>query len=344
MTSSHRRVASTLALALALGVGAARAQPAPSVQVQTVPLRQQTLADTVLGYGSVAPAADSLRTLSLARPGQVLQLWVSPGQQVRRGAALLAFGTGADARLAYRQAQQAVEFAQRDVARQTTLLEQQLATRAQRAAAQQALADAQARLQQQQRLGAEHERETLVAPFDGLVIAVSAAPGERLGAGAPLLQLAATGAQRVLVGVEPGDARRIRPGMAALVQDLLGDGRSVAGRVTRVFGMIDAQTQLVNVEVALPADGLLPGTRVAVTVTVARQTSWVLPRSAVLRDAQGAYVFQVAQGRARRVAVSTGLEQGGAVAVQGALAAELPVVSLGNYELRDGMAVRGGGE
>jgi len=40
--------------------------------------------------------------------------------------------------------------------------------------------------------------------------------------------------------------------------------------------------------------------------------------------------------------VQTGLEQAGQVAVIGHFNQQLPVVSLGNYELQDGMAVRGG--
>ncbi len=71
----------------------------------------------------------------------------------------------------------------------------------------------------------------------------------------------------------------------------------------------------------------------------------MVPRSAVLRDAKGAYLFQVLQGKARRVDVVAGLEQGGLLAVHAAPGQRLepaqPVVSLGNYELQDGMAVRG---
>jgi hypothetical protein len=69
--------------------------------------------------------------------------------------------------------------------------------------------------------------------------------------------------------------------------------------------------------------------------------AWVVPRSAVLRDAQGDYLFQVRQGHARRVNVQTGLEQGGLIAVRGSFEVNAPVVSLGNYELQDGMVVRG---
>lgn len=332
-----------LAYAIALWLLPAAAQPAPSAQVQTVPLERKTLTDTVLGYGAVAPATDSLRTLSLPRPGQVLQLWVSTGQSVRRGTALLEFGTAADASLAYEQAVQAVAFARGEAERVRALLEQQLATRSQLAATEQALADAQARLRQQQSLGSHNARETLRAPFDGVVVAIPAARGERLAAGAPLLQLAAAGREQVLVGVEPGDARRVRAGQTVAVQDTLGNARVITGRVTQVFGMIDPQTQLVNVQVSIPGDGLLPGTRVTASIAVGQQSAWVVPRLAVLRDAKGAYLFQVAQGRAHRVDVSTGLEQDGLLAVQGPLVPDRPVVGVGNYELHDGMAVRGGG-
>jgi hypothetical protein len=62
----------------------------------------------------------------------------------------------------------------------------------------------------------------------------------------------------------------------------------------------------------------------------------------VLTDARGAYVFQVAAGKARRVDVTPGTESAGLVAISGALDPALPVVVLGNYELQDGMPVREG--
>jgi len=41
--------------------------------------------------------------------------------------------------------------------------------------------------------------------------------------------------------------------------------------------------------------------------------------------------------------VRTGLERDGMVAIDGPFDAQAPVVSLGNYELQDGMRVRTGG-
>jgi len=108
--------------------------------------------------------------------------------------------------------------------------------------------------------------------------------------------------------------------------------------------MINPQTRVVDVLVTVSAGGLMPGTRVHAEIEVARQIAWVVPRSAVLKDANGAYMFQVAQGKARRINVQTGLEHNGMIAVQGTFDTAQAVVSLGNYELRDGMSVREGGQ
>ena len=82
---------------------------------------------------------------------------------------------------------------------------------------------------------------------------------------------------------------------------------------------------------------------VRATITVGQHLAWAVPRAAVLTDTNGAYIFQVAGGTARRVNVTTSGESEGMVAVSGTIDAQLPVVVVGNYELTDGMQVREGG-
>ncbi len=327
-------------LLLALFMTPACAAEAPSVLVQTVSLKQQMLTDSVSGYGVVSPDTGSLQSVSLPRAGQILALRVSAGQVVKKGTPLLEFGTGTDAALLYQQAVTAVRFATSEVARMTQLASQQLATQSQLAAAKKTHADAEAALQAQQKIGAGKAVQTVTAPFDGVVVALQAAQGDRLAAGAPLLQLARAGGQRVLLGVEPEDATRVRPGMAVRVASVFAGNRAVTGRVAQVFGMVNPQTQFVDVLVTLPGGGLLANTRVHADIDVGQSNAWVVPRSAVLRDAQGEYLFQVQAGKAKRINVKTGLEQHGVVAVHGSGLLQAPVVSLGNYELQDGMAVR----
>jgi membrane fusion protein, multidrug efflux system len=329
---------------LLLVTSIAYAADIPSVRVETVAMKQQQMTDTVSGYGIVSPDTHSLETISLPRPGQIVRLLVSPGQTVKKGSPLLQFGTGADAELGYQQARQAVDFANSEVTRIGQLVAQQLATQSQLAAANKALADAEAALRAQEKIGAGRTLEQITAPFNSIVMSVQAAQGDRLAAGAPLLQLARAGGQRVLVGVEPDDAKRVRPGMVVSIAPVFSSESRVSGRVAQVFGMINPQTQMVDVMVNVANDGLMPGTRVRAEIKVAERAAWVVPRSAVLHDADGAYVFQVADGKAHRINVQTGLENNGLIAVQGLFDTGEAVVSLGNYELRDGMAVREGGQ
>ena len=329
---------------LLLVTGMACAAENPVALVKTVAMKQQQLTDTISGYGSVSPDTRNLETVSLPRPGRILSLLVSPGQTVKKGTPLLLFGTGADAELGYQQARQGVDFANSEVTRIRQLVAQQLATQSQLAAANKALADAEASLHAQEKIGAGHALEQIIAPFNSVVMSVQAAQGDRLAAGAALLQLARTGGQRVLVGVEPDDAKRVRPGMAVSIVPVFSGEAKVSGRVAQVFGMINPQTQLVDVLVKVSADRLMPGTRVRAEIDVGGETAWVVPRSAVLQDSDGAYLFQVAQGKARRVNVQTGLEHNGLIAIRGPFDAAQAVVSLGNYELRDGMAVREDGQ
>lgn len=335
-----RRVA--FALVLLLGAAAACAAETPVALVETAPLERLSLADAVSGYGVVSPQARSTTTVSLPRPGRVTTLFVAAGQVVKKGQPLLEFATGADAARGYRQAREAVEFARGEKVRVGQLLAQQLATRSQLAAAEKALADAEAALQAQERIGAGRPLERVGAPFDGVVASLAAAQGDRVAAGAPVLKLARAGGQRLVAGIEPADVRRVRPGMAVKVTPVFEPERAAAGRVAQVFGMLNPQTQFVDVLVTIDGDGLLPGTRARADIELERRELWTVPRSAVLRDARGAYLFQVRGGKARRVDVRTGLERDGVVAVEGPFDPKEPVVSLGNYELEDGMRVRVG--
>ncbi len=311
-----------------------------SVAVQTVMLKQQMLTDTVSGYGVVSNDARNLQSVSLPRAGQVQRMYVNTGQRVRKGAALMAFVTGTDAALAYRQAAIALRFAQAERGRVAQLLSQQLATQSQLGASDKAVADAQVALNAQQEIGSGKVLEQVIAPFDGWVAAVLVMPGDRLAAGAAVVQLARPGSQRVILGIEPEDVGKVRTTMQVHVVSVFDSVHSITGRVVEVFGMINPLTQLVDVEVELPTGGLMVGTRVRAAIRVGQQAAWVVPRSAVLRDVQGSYVFQVQQSHAKRINVQTGLEQGNWVAVTGALLNGAPIVSLGNYELQDGMLVR----
>ncbi|MGH8744698.1 MAG: efflux RND transporter periplasmic adaptor subunit [Burkholderiales bacterium] len=327
------------ALLCMLGAGA-YAKDEPSVLVTTGVIKQQELADVLTGYGTVVPDVGSTVNINLPRPGQVSRLLVSPGQIVKSGVPLLEFNTGAAAALGYQQAASALAFAQEELKRVEEMVSQQLATQSQLAAARKSVTDAEAALQAQRNLGAGISTQQVIAPFDGIVFSIPVAQGDRLAAGASVVQFARLTGMRVQLGIEPADSDRVKPGMPVRLTSVLDSNRTFEAKVDQVHGMVNPQTQLVDVVVRLGGTTLIPGMRVRGEITIARTNTWIVPRSAVLRDSQGAYIFQVKDNRAQRVNVRTGTESDNVVGISGNFDPKLRVVVLGNYELKDGMAVR----
>lgn len=156
------------------------------------------------------------------------------------------------------------------------------------------------------------------------------------------MQLARAGVLRATLGVEPEDIGRVREGMLVDLAPVFGSVKPMRAKVAKVFGIINPQTRLVDVSVQLasPTDGLIPGMQVRGAVQLRSRKGWVVPRSAVLRDVRGAYLFQVQDGQARRVEVNPEIENGPLVLVSGPVDPARRIVIQGNYELKDGMAAR----
>ncbi|WHZ11723.1 MAG: hypothetical protein OJF60_002162 [Burkholderiaceae bacterium] len=323
---------------------ASAAPDAPSVLVHAVPLVRKLMATELTAYGSVIADQGAIAVVSVPRAGRVTRLDVTPGERVARAAPLMQFTTDPAALAAYRQADTAVRVARDDLSRTQQLADQQLATQSQLAGARKTLADAEANLAALQAQGSGRTAETLTAPFAGVVQAVNVKTGDLFGARAGVVQLIRAGAFAIALGVAPEKATQLRTGMTVQLTPVFG-GADLSGRVSAVQGMIDPATRLVNV-VVQPGCGaqcaaLLPGMQMKGVIAVTQQTLWTVPRSAVLTDDNGAYVFQIADGHAHRVDVKVLAQSVTETGINGNLDPQHEVVVLGNYELVDGMAVRG---
>lgn len=314
-----------------------------SALVQTELLGRHELAETLSCYGTVSTDPVSAVNVNFPRAGQITRLLVSQGEVVKKGTPILQLETSPLDSASYAQAAASVDFARSELARVQSLEEQQLATKSQLANAQKALIDAEAALAAQQRLGTETKSELISAPFDGIVVALNITNGERIRAGATALQLARMDRSRVILGIEPEDIPRVKTGMPVHLTPVFNESLSASGTVNKIHGMINPQTRLIDVTVELEprqAALLVPGTRVRGLITLNRVRVPAVPRQAVLRDDQGSYIFLVGNGRAHRVNVQTGTESHGLVGITGPFRKGERVVVMGNYELREGMAVR----
>jgi RND family efflux transporter MFP subunit len=315
---------------------------APSVLIKSEPLRKLSVAETLTAYGSVTPSTGAVINISFQRAGQIARLFIVAGQRVRRGQVLLDFATDPNAAALYHQAETTEIFARGELTRVEDLAAHQLATQSQLAAARKTLRDAQTTLVAQKHIGAGMATQRVNASFDGVVSQLSMQQGDRVPSGIPILQLSKAGKLRATLGVEPEDIVRLRDGMPVQIASVFGNQPAVVSMLLQIHGVINPLTRLVDVDVELQdtTSGLLPGMQVRGVITLDSRESWVVPRSAVLRDEQGSFLFQARNGHAVRVPVTAGLESGHSVAVSGALDNSLKIIVSGNYELQDGMLLR----
>jgi RND family efflux transporter MFP subunit len=335
----------TLALVMGLLVLSipAGAQDTPSVQVETAKVRMQNVAQALMAYGVLEPDPDQVVSLSLPHAGLINRVWVRLGQRVRSGDQLLEVITAPDARMQYLQAQSAVDYAQRELERQQQMQSEQLATTSQVDAANKSLLDAQATLKALQQRGLDMAEVTLRAPMDGVITRLDVSQGQRVQADSTALLIAAEQRLIARLGVEPEDLADVEVGMAVTVTSVFMPDVRINTTVREVHAMIDPATQLVEVLADIPAGEikhLVLGSRISGLIQRESAVAMVVPRSAVLRESDQAYLFTVDRNKARRVDVETGPETAGDIAVTGALHPGDVVVVTGNYELQDGMAVR----
>ncbi|MEO6969200.1 MAG: efflux RND transporter periplasmic adaptor subunit [Rhodanobacteraceae bacterium] len=316
----------------------------PPVAVQTAMPVQRVFHTRVEAFGTLAADSRHAQTLTLPQAGQIVAASVTPGRRVRRGQTLLKLATDPSARNAYQQSVNALNQARDELTRTQRLHAEKLATNSQLDAARKALADAQAALDAQARLGGAQAVTTLTAPSDGVVTALDVALGERVAAGAKLVEFAPQLALAAQLGAEPEAAARIRPGMTVAIAPVYAtSAQPLPGTVAVVADAVNPQTHLVDVLATIDGSdsaGLAAGAALSARIDVEQFSAWSVPRDALLSDEQGSYVFQTEQGKAHRVDVKVVSPDGDPVGVDGKLDPRAPVIALGAYELSDGDAVK----
>ena len=194
------------------------------------------------------------------------------------------------------------------------------------------LAEAEARL----------ARTRIVAPFAGTVLTRRAEVGQIANPGGDALFRVASGGEVEMRGqIAEQDLAQVKVGQAATVY-LTGLTRPFEGRVRLLGAIIDPQTRLGDIRIALTPDpALRPGAFARAEVTIAKAQRPVLPKTAVFSDGEGSYVFVVdAQGHATRRPVRLAETSEAGVAIASGITPSDRVVKTAGGFLREGEAVK----
>lgn len=150
----------------------------------------------------------------------------------------------------------------------------------------------------------QHDKMTITAPFDGIVSAVFARPGDLIGANAPIATLIST-SRTVEAKISQEDFADIKLGQRATVRFLGRENETYQATVEQILPTAEAETQryLVHLDVKCPADVLVPGLTGEVNIIVGeRKSPTLIPRRALF----GNNVYVVENGRVRLRKVEVG--------------------------------------
>jgi RND family efflux transporter MFP subunit len=318
--------------------GDSDADPTPTAQITVASLQSKPLTQTLTLYGDVE--ADPTAVVSLAAPRAVVvsRVLVHPGQTVAAGQALIELAGAPDAELAYRQAADTAAFAQADLDRVQRLYDGKLAASDQLIAAKKAAAEAQATLASLQKQRGGGALQTLTAPRAAIVTKVAASPGDHVAQDGALLSLAAADGLVAQLSLEPTE-HRVSAGAAVTLKSPTG-GTAIASHISLVGRAPNPDSKLLTASAPLKGSSLAVGSAIQGDIATGGHTGLTAPRASVVFDETGAHLFTVTGGKAHRVFVIVGADQGDEVEVSGLIKAGDVVAVEGAYELQDGMAVK----
>jgi RND family efflux transporter MFP subunit len=345
-----------LLLPLALVV-AACGKDAP-VQAPPRPVLTQTIVPGAMATRDVYPGEIRARhetELGFRIGGKLLSRAVDAGARVKRGQVLARLDPE-DARLAAQAAAAQVASAESDFAlaraeldRHAELLEKKFISQSAFDARRNAFNAASARAEQARSQAGLSSNQaaytTLLADADGVVLSVSAEPGQVLAAGQPVLRLAHAGEKEVLVSAPESQVARFRIGQAVAISLWADASVLFPGRVREIAGGADPVTRTYAVRISAlnaPEQAHLGMSANVLFQSTVDPSLVLLPLTAIAREGGNPAVWVVdpATSKVRLRQVSVGQFREDGVTVTGGLHPGDVVVTAGVHKLRPDEVVR----
>jgi len=315
----------------------------PVATVQTALGSSGLLSAVAVAYGTTTSALDHTRIVVMPHEGIITGVEVHDGDSVQVDQPLITIGLAPAAAAQSAQASSALQLAAEDLARVQRLFAEKLATNDQMATARKALTDARAQMENLSKTGADRAVDILRAPFAGVITGLNVTPGDRPPVGSTVATVSSRSDAVVQLGLEPADATRLAPGARVRLQ-LPGTGaEQIVTKLSSVGAAVDATSRLVKAVAPIPAADsgrVTLGTTLIAHIDLPARQGIIVPRSALLEDAQGPYVFTVDQAKAHRQAVEIGVETDDQALIVKGLEAGAKVIVSNNAALEDGVAVK----
>ena len=313
----------------------------PVVGANTIVVTPQAFTETLGAIGNVVGRSGHVATLSAPSSARVAQVFVTTGQRVQKGQALVELDQS-PFRAVQQTADAALNTAERNFERQQRLANEGIVPRkdADQAAADVAKARADAGVARRMA-----SLSILKSPIAGVVTRMAATLGAQADPAQPLVEVSDPTALDVLMSVTPSDAGRVHAGAKVTLsagQSANGEPLGI-GSVADVSGTVDSTNRSVAVRVQAPTTRrpLRIGETIFGAITVAnRPAAIVVPLEALVPEGDKFKVFVVdPHGIAHERDISVGGRTASTAEITEGLRAGERVVTYGAYGMQDSARV-----
>lgn len=313
--------------------------PAPPTALVTTAMAMVLPVETTLRlYGAADAGTSSNRDLTALSESIVLRIEKPIGSRVRRGEIVARLRPSPVSELELIRARSDAAAAASQHARMRRLRSDGLASDADVESARLAADSGRATVQS---LTARRSSLVLRAPIDGFVSAVNSSPGDTLAPGMSVATIVPSSARRAKFGIDPEEARLIRPGAPLRIVAANGDAK-YGVTVRSVDPGVDPSTRLAAIYADLPAGAAIGAGEPLIGELVLERSSGLptIPYEAILSDAGQPYTYVVRKGVARRANLVVAATSKDRAAIRSGVSAGDVVVTRGGTALDDGVKVR----
>jgi RND family efflux transporter MFP subunit len=315
--------------------------PDALVLVKSAVATIEPFAETISSIGTVSARSGHIASLSPPAPARIAAVYVSQGEKVSAGTALVALEQ-APFVAAAQSAEAALTAAERNFERARRLADAGIVPRKDADQAATELAQSRAAVAIARR---SVQLATLRAPISGVITKLNAPLGASVDITQPIVEVADLSALDIIFNVSPSDAARIAPGASATLsagESAKGEPLGI-GHIIDVGGAVDSATRSVAVRAIAPptARALRIGETIFGEIaTAVHPRAIVVPVAALVPDGEGFKVFIVTPGNiARARTVTVGRRTESSAEILSGLSAGERVVTEGAYGLEDSVKV-----
>ncbi|MHA3795488.1 efflux RND transporter periplasmic adaptor subunit [Rhizorhabdus wittichii] len=314
-------------------------------QIGIAPAASGELDAAISASATVDSTPDAEAVLTARAAGTVTRIFKRIGDRVRAGETIaLVESRDASAIVADRGAASArVTLAERQLAREKSLLDQGVSPRADYETAQANLAVAQADARRASaaagaaRVAPDGRSVAVVSPITGRITSATGTLGTFISAETELFRIADPTRLQIAASLPPADAGRVRAGDR--VDLTTNDGRRIEGQVRSETGVVDPTTRAATVIIVPSAGGsmLVPGQLVQARIFAsggAAKGGVMVPQDAVQTLGDRTVVFIRTATGFKAQTVQVGSRSAGMVAIVSGLVAGTPIATTNAFLLK----------